>query len=163
MDELTEKEYIEKDLFDIFFEAKQNNNVLLYGEIYLKIRAYEKTVIDEVIDELLKKEYIQEHQSLDRCYPGKKFREWELKMTESNAQQSVVNNNFQNVNGPVLMSAGDINISNADAESIVKLITNLVAEKKDQSLLTKVSETIKTAGTVTEIIGSLAQLGHLLF
>jgi len=81
-------------------------------------------------------------------------------MTKTNAPQSVTNN-FGKVN-TVQIGDGNINITNADAEAIVKLITSLIAEKKDPSLFSKVRSAIETAGKTTGIIEALVKLGRFL-
>jgi len=160
MDELTEKECIVDKIFQKISQAERIDGNVYWVDMELALDRFDECLVNQAIGELINKKYISKNGMGDCYLPGIYFKNWESEMTKTNAPQSVTNN-FGKVN-TVQIGDGNINITNADAEAIVKLITSLIAEKKDPSLFSKVRSAIETAGKTTGIIEALVKLGRFL-
>jgi len=132
-------------------------NSVMLPNLVAKLSQYSQDEIVDVLELLVENDIIRNlpHMGFG---PGKEYLKWrsEISATAPSPSPTI---NIGTVTGPAHFGQGNINITNNDAEAIVKLVRELSKTTTDKTLGDKITNVLSGASGATTIIQGLIQLG----
>lgn len=157
-------QYLLRGIYDYSTAKIGSGKNVMIPDLVAKLSQYGQNEILDVLA-LLEKENIIQLRNHMAFGPGRQFDKWRDEMNVSNITPSQVIN-IGTVNGPTHFGQGDINITNNDAEALIKLVQELSKSTANKPLGDKIktflSNALGVGSNATTIIQGLAQFGSLL-
>lgn len=156
--------YLMREIYNYSSSKIEIKGSVMIPDLCARLSQYTQDEIVDVLSDLEHKEIIKSRNHM-AFGPGRQYLKWRDEMTPPNVSSSPTIN-IGAVHGPAHFGQGDINITNNDAEALIKLVQELSKSTASKPLGDKIKSFLTGAlgvgSNATTIIQGLAQIGALL-